>query len=204
MNRKCTLPDFSNKSSRKRRLVDDEANESEEETDDDSSSGVELVVSSHGFRPMFLMSEWQEPRTMTKCLSIAIVLPSGVEAGGFCARVVESGEFVELVVRWPAPLVDPELLHRKWIASNQGGDHIEAYHPKIVGFQNALKSLRKQASDNVESTVRIPLPFAVQTHIDAKYNLAWRDSTVRIVYLELKAILETYAVMKDSDQFEVV
>ena len=85
---------------------------------------------------------------------------------------------------------------------SEDDQRIEPYHPKIIGFQNALKDLRRAAADNVESTVRIALPFSVQTHIEEKFNLAWRDSTVTIVYLGLKATIESYAIVKVSDAFE--
>ena len=139
---------------------------------------------------------------MTNRVSLAIVLPSGVEYGGFFARVVEGGEFVELKVCLSGPMVNLEYLNKNWVVSSEDNQRIEPYHPKIIGFQNSLKDLRWAAADNVESTGRIPLPFSVQTHIEEKFNLAWRDLTVRILYLRLKATIESYAIVKDSDAFE--
>ena len=75
--------------------------------------------------------------------------------------------------------------------------------PNLLAFR-MLKDLRRAAADKVEPTVRIPLPFSVQRHTEEKFNLAWRDSIVRIVYLELKATMESDAIVKDSDAFEEV
>ena len=55
---------------------------------------------------------------------------------------------------------------------------------------------RKCAFESTETT-----PFRVQTHIEEKQNLAWKVSTVRIVYLELKAVVEWCAIVKDSEEF---
>lgn len=114
------------------------------------------------------------------------------------------GEFIILAVRWPIPLLNPEFLLKKWLISEDGNERIEPYHPKIVGFRTALEKPRKLVSDVVESHVRIFLPFAVQMHIEDKRNLDWRENSVRVFYMELKAAVEQYAVVKDSQEFEAV
>ncbi len=63
---------------------------------------------------------------------------------------------------------------------------------------------RARASDEVKSTAQIPLPFQVQTRIDAKYNLGWKGSDARVVYVDLKAMAEDYAVTNDIDEFEIL
>lgn len=80
---------------------------------------------------------------------------------------------------------------------------MERYHPKFIGFETALKALRKKSSDSVQSTARIPLPFAVQTHIERKFNLGWRETNTRVVYVELKAYDEQYAVPEEENSFEM-
>lgn len=55
---------------------------------------------------------------MTKRVSIAVVLPSGVESGGFSSRVVKGGEFLEVIGQWPTPVsqsgaVASEMAHIK-------------------------------------------------------------------------------------------
>ena len=80
----------------------------------------------------------------------------------------------------------------------------EPYHPKIIAFQNSIKDLRRAAADNVESKVRISLPYSAQTYIEEKFNLPRRDLTVIIWYLVFKATIESYPVVKDPDAFEEV
>lgn len=116
---------------------------------------------------------------------------------------MERGNILELTVMWPLPLMDPKVMHRKWLTCDTK-DGFESYHPKVVGFQQALKQLRSRMSQIVESVAKISLPFPVQTHIDSKHNLNWKGTTVRMVYIELKAVVEEYAHVKDSESFEIV
>lgn len=47
--------------------------------------------------------------------------------------------------------------------------------------------------DTVSSTVLIGLPFTIQSHIDAKYNIACMDDTSRVLYVYLQSIFDEYA-----------
>ena len=95
-------------------------------------------------------------------------------------------------------------LQKKWLgqSSSQGG--FEIYHPRVIGFEHALACLRERSSDNVESVCHIKLPFAVQQHVFDKFNLSFEDGKVLIVYIELNAVLDEYALAKDIDGFEAV
>ncbi len=95
------------------------------------------------------------------------------------------------------------MLYRKWLASSDRNLAMQPYHRKIVGFGSSLKALRSSQSDTIESSVRIMLPFRVQTHIEGKYNLAWSETNVRVVYFDLKAYVETYDQVMDTDEFEM-
>ncbi len=105
---------------------------------------------------------------------------------------------------WPPVLVDMEMLHRKWLASADRDLDMEPYHPNLVGFGSSLNALRSSQSDAIESSVRIMLPVFVQTHIEGKYNLAWSEINVRVVFLDFKAYVESYAKVMDNDEFEMV
>lgn len=56
----------------------------------------------------------------------------------------------------------------------------------------------------VESVAAIRLPFQVQTDIQQKCNLGWRESSALIVYVDMKAIVENYAIVNDGQAFEVL
>lgn len=200
LNRRCNVVDAT-LSSKKRRMSDNASEMAEE--DCERTGGAELVLGDLEFKPLYLISVWNEPTTTTNCVTLAIVLPSGTGCGNFSCRVVDGGEYVELTVGWPSPLINIETMHRKWLQVDSQDD-FKLYHPKVIGFQNALKTMRMRSSDKIESTARIPLPFAVQTHIYGKHNLAWREGTTLMVYLDLKAVVEEYAILNDSESFEVL
>ena len=43
---------------------------------------------------------------------MAIILPSGVRAGSCTISVIDGGDFLQLAVRWPTPLLDVLAMHR--------------------------------------------------------------------------------------------
>lgn len=63
------------------------------------------------------------------------------------------------------------------------------------------KSLREQAPDGVESTLNIPLLFSVETHVEERCNVGWKDCTAKDLYLGLRATVENYAAMRGSGEF---
>ena len=144
------------------------------------------------FKPPFFLATWDEPRTTTKRISLAILLPSGIEPRKFSYSVnPDDRSIFEMSVLWPNPLVDMEVLHRKWITSE--GDHkILSYHSKITAFESSLKQLRKRSGDSVSLTAQINLPHSVEIHIYENYNLEFRASSSKIVYVELKAAMDSY------------
>lgn len=192
MSTRCTADETPSK---KRKVATELTSDSEGEIGTESSCP-------QVFQPLHLTSCWMEPGSTTKCLTVAIMLPSGVGAGQFSLRVLEGGRQLEIIVNWPAPLVDLSMMHRKWLTA-AGPEKIESYHPKLTGFENALKAYREHCKDDVVSTARISLPFQVETHIHAKYNLGWRDSTARMVYVDLKGHEEHYSLVQDENTFEI-
>lgn len=178
--------------------------ESGEEQDDSENEDCDMSSDAHVgiFGPLYAVSIWKEPETMTRRITLAVILPSGVDAGGFSLRVVDGGQFLEITVKWPRPLIDLNLMHKKWLG---GPDSTyQVYHPEFIGFQEGMKKLRQKSTDWIESLARIPLPFPVETHIHDKHNLAWRDDSTKLLYIRLKASVEQYAVNSDKEQFEVL
>ena len=175
-----------------------------------SSDSFEAAGSSttelSSFNPIYLLSQWTEPSTTTRRLSVASLLPSGVSPGKFRVRVMPGGRVLELVVEWPAPLTDLRLLHKKWIAPLTADDRIETYHPKFLGFEAALKSHPENLKDKVESPANIALQISVQTHIEQRINLGWFDQTARVIYIDLKANEDNYGLIMphDDNSFEIV
>ena len=100
-------------------------------------------------------------------------------------------------------MIDIEILHGKWLESKEA-DAIQAYHPNLLAFESALKAHRKKNNEAVSTTARIVLPVCVETHIHAKFNLAWREKTTRMVYIELRAAMDSYGLLNDQQEFEIV
>lgn len=204
LNRRSSVADELRLAPKKRRLQFDRLEDVECDDDSvDGGAGVELTSGSLNFKPLYLLSRWVEPGTMTNRVTAAILLPSGVGSEDFFVRVVDGGEYLELTVVWPPALIDLTVMNKKWLIPNAAGG-FQLYHPKMIGFEMALKELRSRSSDLVESVARIPLPFPVQSHIDASYNLAWKDSEAKMVYVDLKAFIEDYSVQKNKKSFEAV
>lgn len=132
---------------------------------------------------------------------MAVFLPSGVRAGEYSTRVREGGQEFEVHVKWPLPLCNDEMLHRKWLRSEE--DRLEGYHPKLLGFENALKEYREKRADSVKSVVRIASPFAVETHIVRRSPLGWAENAARMIYNDMKAYEESYGVEQNGADFEI-
>lgn len=196
MKRKCTAD------SAPRQGVTNCDNVSTSSSDDGPRRSNTVTPSTPPFCPLNIHSVWNEPGTTTRMITVAIILPSGIGPGDFSLRVVEGGRELELTVQWPNPLTDLDTMHKKWLLSN-GLDHMERYHPKYLGFEAALKHFREHSTDKIESFALFPLPFAVQTHIHGRYNLGWKDNAARMVYVDLKAYDEMYAVLRDENSFEM-
>lgn len=86
---------------------------------DDSPSVInakfEYEVSASTYHPLYITSNWVEPRTMTKVLTVFVLLPLGVFSGQFSIQVSEDGNKPFLVVTWPDLLIDLKHIHRKWL-----------------------------------------------------------------------------------------
>lgn len=59
--------------------------------------------------------------TSTKRINVAIVFPSGVGSEHFSIRMMEGVMRLELTVKWPTPLCDREIMHRKWLTATGPG-----------------------------------------------------------------------------------
>lgn len=204
LDRRCSAGETN--PARKRRFAAVSDGEMEESDADglEEGAGAELTSGDLSFKPLFMISNWTERSTLAKRLSVAIILPSGIGTGDFSINVVDGGQYLQLAVRWPQPLLDVLVMHR-WKLTDSDSTFMP-YHPSVLGFEATLSELRSRNSDVVESVARIPLPFAVQTQIVSKANLAFREGGgTKMLYVDLKAfVLEEYAVVADTEDFKVV
>lgn len=98
-----------------------------------SSSGEDftspLVLCENNLKPVttkphHTMSEWLEPVTTTKRLTVAILPPSGVYFGQFLVRVLKDGWALKFVLSRSDPLTDLNMLQCKWFLL-KGANKIE-------------------------------------------------------------------------------
>lgn len=81
---------------------------------------------------------------------------------------------------------------------------MEIYQPNYTGFEQSLNKYRDKSSDNVESTAQLGLPFPVGTHIYGKQNLGWKNSSARVLYVDLKSFQGGYSLnTNDENSFEL-
>lgn len=149
-------------------------------------------------KSLHLISIWKEASTLRSCLTVAIVLPSGVSNGTWSVRVAEEGLSLIVKVAWPVPLTNVRVLHKKWLSSNQ----MAPCHPCITGFEEALQRLRTHMNDKIISNATIYLPERVETHIYDKQNLRFNDHGADIVYVSLKASSKLYGLGDNEAGFD--
>lgn len=160
------------------------------------------------FNPLCVISEWQEPRTTTDFLTVAIILPTVAGSQGFKLPVSEDSEAVELTIDWMKPLLNIELLHKKWLSKGDSRQvyfaNFSTHHQKVLGSEKYLRKSRSNHLDKISFTCRIGLPFSMKYKIIVQWNSAWRENTSRIVYFDLESIFKSYGLVNNSTNFETV
>lgn len=96
------------------------------------------LANESSFIPLYLISQRNEPKTLTKRITVQINLPSWVEKEGFTVRVFPGGCNLESIVGWPTQLVDMTV-HKKRI-QNLLFLKFNMYHPEVAGFSKSLKN----------------------------------------------------------------
>lgn len=173
----------------------------ESDGEDVENDAQDVPKSTNSWSPINLVSQWMDPLTTRMCLSAAILLPSGV--GGrdhdYKVRVVDRGTALLVSIRWPTPITNVPLLHQLWMNTSRR-DRMTSFHPKLGGFEMALRQLRSTMEDEVWVSARIVLPFAVETELVIT-PLFWRDLEVRLIYLDARAAQDEYTTTTRRSAF---
>ena len=141
------------------------------------------------FKPLYLISKWKESLTTRQCLSIAILFPSGVNEN-FKLQITENGLCLQIEVTWPYSLTDVAELHSLWLVMERHRGVTEE-HPKLGGFETAMRLLRETRSSPIKSVANIPLPFKVETEVTVE--ALYFDDCSCIAYVDLKSALDRYS-----------
>ena len=100
----------------------------------------EMKAADQIFRPLYLISSWIGPCTVTKRVSVAVMLPCGIGSGDFSLHSVDGGEYLQVNIAWPYRRIDISLMHNKRLSS-RNSDGLVTYHPKFFGLWYPLKQL---------------------------------------------------------------
>lgn len=145
------------------------------------------------FHPNYIMSEWDDPTSTSKKISIAIWLPSGVLPESYKFQVSTCGFFLHLNAPLPIVMTDTKLLHKFWLSKPENRGGIKGYHPKISGFEHFLKKHRTRKSASIVTVGNLELPARVDTHMDENLQCTWVDHAEKVLYLTLKCASDGYA-----------
>lgn len=107
------------------------------------------------------------------CFRIETMLPSDV-----CFEFtlfVSQDCLMFFSVMWPVPIGDFGQLHCKWLQSSNA-DHIELYHPKLIGFEEFLKEIRSCSIDITEP--RAKMLYHVRYRPIEQMDFIWDGTTV--------------------------
>ena len=96
---------------------------------------------------------------------------------------------------------DPSPLRKKWLNLKEEEGGIKLHHPKIIGYENPLKRMRRAHLEIIQSVARINLPFQTHSHFNSKHNLLFPNGC-RVVIMELSAPVEQYGLQSGNDSFE--
>lgn len=153
------------------------------------------------YNPLHFFSIWTESGTTTICVSVAVLLSSGVGADEYTTRVLEGEREPEVhakcywnyaTLKWfTANICDMRKIEMKVITKNY-------LHLRIVWRDTVKKRV-----GSVESVARIALPLSVETHIIRRSPLGWIVSAARMIYTTAKAYEESYGVEQDCADFEI-
>lgn len=131
-------------------------------------------------------------------VSVVIVLPTGVrnnmdnfkvQVSNCCRRLVVSME-------WPPEVTDTMKLH-KWM-----GKDLVSYHPRLLAYEECLRTRREKISETVCSVASINLPCKVLRSLDMNKRFTFMESTTQLMYVDLEA--DKRSDYRDEDSNEVI
>lgn len=104
----------------------------------------------HNLQLTHMVSDWLEPRTTSKRLTKATLLPPSVMCGQLCVCAADEECALEVVMTWPCLIVSLQIFYRKWLQSDNS-DQIENFYPKLVECDRFLKFYRACGTTELES-----------------------------------------------------
>ncbi|KAI0556786.1 hypothetical protein FGB62_404g01 [Gracilaria domingensis] len=122
------------------------------------------------------------------------------DIGNVSGQVVKRRNVFEVIIDWPEVMTNPKLLLKAWLTKQF--QPLQDYHPKIGGFEKALKELRAEKLEQIQSFCHIQLLFSVESHVLLKKMLNFGEG-MRVFYVELKAPDNKYVKSDDIEEIVV-
>lgn len=159
--------------------------------------------SAYFFKPPYTMGQWENDK-WEKRISVAILMPSGTcnSTSDHDVRVVDDGKALEVSVKWPRSLTDPNFLHSIWTNDSSETTRIEGA-TRAASFRPFIRSLRNNSSQAIVSRYKIILPTTVKTdnsltREDRRTYLRPRATSEIVLYVTLEAPEKEYHVENTS------
>lgn len=131
--------------------------------------------------PLFLVSQWSEPKTLTKHVKVAISMPSAVQKGGFAVRVLPGGCSLKLAESFPGQIADIKALHKTSLFNSSM--KYEMYHKELARFCESQKRHRLEASDWITSEAVESRQCRVQAHNYLKHTFLAGGTMRHVLFL---------------------
>lgn len=90
-------------------------------------------------------------------------------------------------------------MHEKCFQDNRSKS--TELRPKVIGFQSILPKILENLNEKVVSVSRIGPRFSVQSHNNKKFNWGCIDNMSLLVYVDVKAADEKYALGSYTNEF---
>lgn len=133
-------------------------------------------------------------------ITVVILVPSGVNKFSF--KVIQEKHVLSFSATWPTVLTNSKLLHKKWLTAGNGKD-IAPYHPRIIGYQDAVESVRSELGDTLESTTFIDLPVQVLKEIRESHYLGFENDNTCVYYIDLTSTKNNQEVTITNEKPQV-
>lgn len=157
----------------------------------DSCTTNGVIYSLQNF-PIFC-EQFKDHENQIEKVLLVVNMPSG--AANVKLELNSDGTIVVITYNWAKILYTMDDLFKNELHINE----IQAYHPKIIALHNALERMRNKVDVAPQGSLKIKLPFPVQTSITSyKKTGIFRKDGSQILTAEFQGIPKTYN-KKDSD-----
>lgn len=153
----------------------------------------------HPLHVVFVSKDYNQS-ILVDIVSVVILVPSGIKQFSF--KVIDDGHKLSFTATWPDVLCNAKMLHKRWV-DGKHGTAIQEYHPRIIGYQEAVNELKNSAGSSLESTTYISLPMPVLPKIRESHFLGYEGCHSQVYYIDLTACTNDQEVIIVNKQPDI-